>query len=493
MSEGSAAAETPGGGNGQFRWQALFQRADDPLFVLNRRRSLLFVNHAWEKLTGLPTGEARHLICRRRRPVTLADSLQEILSHVLCPPPEALQGEATRVRRLLPGGQAPRWWDVEFTPVREEGRLLALLGRIVPVPARETEAGASSPGFPVQPPLPPRLASLRQQVQERLTTFLPSDEMPVQRRLADQLRLAARVRTPVVLIGEAGCGKRTLARLIHAQSPQRERSFAALDCTRLPAWSVAALLLSDAGVLQRRQLGTIYLNEPGRLPRDIQLLLWQSLLQASEAESVECESTENSPELLPRMLAGFSTDPRGQIASGQLLEELFCALDTLRVELPPLRERAIELPLLIERCLARLNDDGEKPVSGLTSEAMEMLTRHAWPGNLFELVQTLGQARQRTRGERITVDDLPLSVRLRQRLEEVPGQEPGRLPPLDEVLEQVERRLIVLALERTRGHKARACELLGIWRPRLLRRMEALHITDPASTPEEGIVPEPED
>lgn len=480
MSEGPAAAEPSGGERGQFRWQALFQRAEDPLFVLNRRRTLLFVNHAWEKLTGLPAGEARQLVCRRRRPVTLDDPLPEILAHVLCPPPEALQGDAIRVRRLLPSGSLPRWWDVEFTPLSEHGRLLALIGRIRQVPS---DAGTGLPGIDLQPPLPPRLATLRQQVQQELALLLPRDDFPSQRRLADQVRLASQVRIPVVLIGERGSGKKTLARLIHTQGPQRERAFAALDCTRLPAWSVAALLLVDTGTAQRRQLGTIYLHEPGRLPRDMQLLLWERLLRT-------VDSASEDQELLPRLLAGFSTDPQGQIASGHLLEELFCALDTLRLELPPLRERQGELPLLLAHCLSRLQTDGEKSVRKLTPEALEMLSQHTWPGNLAELLQVLDQARQCAAGERITADDLPLSVRLN--VGQVSNAPPCH-PPLDEVLEQVERRLIVLALQRTRGHKAKACELLGIWRPRLLRRMEALHITDPVPLTDEGSEPETED
>jgi len=473
-------AETP---DKPVRWQALFQRADDPLFVLNRRRTILFVNRAWEKLTRMSASEARRLVCRRRRPVTLADTPQDILSYLLCPPPEAMQGETTQVRRLLPGGSTPQWWDVEFTPLREKGRL-RLLGRIVPLPAVQG---------PAAPPMPPRLAALRQQVQRRLNLFLPADNLPTLRRLAEQVRLASGLLCPVVLIGEPGSGKQTLARLIHAHSPQRERSLAVLDCTRLPVWSVAALLLADAGAGQRRQLGAIYLHEPGRLPRDLQLLLWERLLHPAETLGEERDAPEpsplpprgDSPESLPRLLVGFSSDPRGQIAAGQLLEELFCALDTFRLELPPLRCRLAELPLLIERCLARLNSDGEKSIAGLAPQTLEMLARHPWPGNLAELLQVLDQARQRSASERITADDLPFSLRLPQRLDETPGRAPDALPRLDEVLEQVERRLIVMALERTKGHKGKAAEMLGVWRPRLLRRMQALRITDPAPAPGE--------
>ncbi len=230
MSAGPPAPDPPAERpDRDFRWQALFQRTDDPLFILNRRRTLLSVNRAWEKLTGLSASEARHLVCRRRRPVTLADTPQDILAYLLCPPQEALRGETVQVRRLLPGGSPPRWWDVEFTPLREKGRL-RLLGRIVPVQGSHHAPRDETITRSVMATMPPRLAALRQQVQRRLNLFLPSEAVPTLRRLAEQVRLAAELRCPVVLLGEPGSGKQTLARLIHAHSPQRERSFAALDC-----------------------------------------------------------------------------------------------------------------------------------------------------------------------------------------------------------------------------------------------------------------------
>src|SRR4051794_29736372 len=97
----------------RFRWQALFQRVDEPLFVLNRRRALVFVNQAWQRLTGLSATEARQISCRRRT-ITVADSPHDVLAHLLHPPPEVMHGESARVRRLLPArAAAPRWWDIE--------------------------------------------------------------------------------------------------------------------------------------------------------------------------------------------------------------------------------------------------------------------------------------------------------------------------------------------------------------------------------------------
>jgi DNA-binding NtrC family response regulator len=160
------------------------------------------------------------------------------------------------------------------------------------------------------------------------------------------------------------------------------------------------------------------------------------------------------------------------VAAGRLLEELHWRLSTLVLEVPPLRERRADLPALAERFLGA----GEKSGMGLTPAAWEALAAHAWPGNLAELRRVLLAASARAAGERIDLDDLPMALREARLIEHDPARTAGGSLALEEVLAQVERRLIRLALARARGNRSRAAELLGIHRPRLLRRMEALGI-----------------
>src|SRR5690242_19641523 len=103
-----------------FRWQSLFQRAGEPFFLLNRRRRILFVNRAWEKLTGLAATEARGLQCLRRS--SLPHDPWDVVIRAICsPPPDVLQGRPGRARRLVPRtGSTPRWWDLEFFPLHNE-------------------------------------------------------------------------------------------------------------------------------------------------------------------------------------------------------------------------------------------------------------------------------------------------------------------------------------------------------------------------------------
>jgi transcriptional regulator with AAA-type ATPase domain len=441
------------------RWQGLFQQADEPLFLLDRRRRLRFVNRAWEALASMTAEDAVGLLCRRQRPVGSADPPEDVIAHALCPPPEVLLGRMGRARRLLPGRDSGRrWWDVEFFPLRREGGLFAVLGRVTLIVGVE--------GGPL-PPLPERVVALRQRVADRHGSALLASDLPSIRRLADQVRLASQVTVPALFVGEPGTGKETLARAVHFGGADREGSFAALDCARLPPVALAAVLFDPRG--PRHRLATVYLNEPGRLPRELQLRLCDLLRQV--------EPTGARP---PRVLAGMTRDPAEEVRSGRLLEELACSLATLRLDIPPLRQRLTDLPLLVEGMLVRVQEDQDDlTVIGVGPDAWEVLRAHSWPGNLRELHAVLAGAVARSQGDRLSAADLPGELRLVQALGRTSvGPRPQSLP-LDQLLELVERRLIEQALRQTRGNKARAAEMLAIWRPRLLRRMEALGIADP--------------
>src|SRR5215471_12374634 len=133
-----------------FRWQALFQHCSEPLFVLNRQRRVLFVNRAWEALTGLAQTEVKGQVCRRRPRGIIAEKTELVLS-ALTPPPEVMAGEPGQARRAA--GAAPGWWQVRYFPLRGEHGLVAVVGTIV--------ALAWPHGAVVQP-LPEKLEALRQ-------------------------------------------------------------------------------------------------------------------------------------------------------------------------------------------------------------------------------------------------------------------------------------------------------------------------------------------
>lgn len=448
MTEAGSRSEEPRRG---FRWQALLQGSADALFVLDRRRRLLFVNAAFETLAALTLEQVRGLLCRRPRPPG-GDALPEdVVAHVLTPPAEVLQGTSARLRRLYHDRGAkgapspPVWWDVEFLPFRQEDGFF-VVGRIVPV----ASAAPAPPGAPEV--LPERLVSLRRRAAERYGFGLLESRCPAMARLGRQVRLALQVRGPVLLVGEAGSGKTALARLIHHQGSDAESAFAALDCERLPADAVTALLAGESPALAA--VGTVYLRQPSALPREMQTFLCQRLSTGDER---------------PRVLAGLCSPVADLLREGKLLEELAGLLSPLTLEVPPLRQRLDDLPRLAEGMLARM----EGGPFTLTPAAMEMLRGYGWPGNLGELFTVLDDSRSRASQGRIDVADLPAKLRLNERL----SREAGRAAapaPLSELLAQVERRLIEVALRRARGNRSKAAEALGLSRSQLQRRMKAL-------------------
>jgi transcriptional regulator with PAS, ATPase and Fis domain len=443
------------GGAAEFRWQALFQRSAQPLFLLNRQRRILFVNKAWEKLTALPAAQVRGLACTRRR--TGEAETRESLARALCPPREVLDGKFARVYRAPPVAALAQsgLWDIEFLPIREEKGVLFILGRITPMAADSQPAALQ---------VPEKLIALRGKLADRYRFDRFDGASAVMRRVLDQARLACQTRSPVLIVGEAGTGKQWLARTIHHQGNSNDKHFAAVACAGIPESFLTGILFGDFGLLKLTGLGTLFVKEPACLPRDLQARLFDWI--------------EEPPSDSPRLIASCCQPPELDVQAGRLLEQLHYALATLVIMLPPLRERAAELPRLVELLLERLNTKAERRITGLTSAAYEVLQAYTWPGNLRELSAVLSSAGAAASSTQIDADDLPAYVRLAVKMDQTPGAVKERLLPLDSLLEKAERRLILYALKLAQGNKTRAAELLSIWRPRLIRRMEALGIKD---------------
>jgi transcriptional regulator with PAS, ATPase and Fis domain len=435
----------------EFRWQSLFRRCDEPLFLLNRQRRILFVNPAWEVLTGIAAENARGLVCRRRGLAAAGE--QRGITQALSPPPEAIGGKPIRVRRtLVLGKPGPISCEIDFLPLLQGNSLLAVLGKLRRLP---DESGGG-------PALPERLLTLRHEVARHYSAENWESKCPAWRLVVNQIRLAAHSGGPGTIRGEPGAGKRWVARAIHCQDPTRRGPFVSLDCARLPAQALTALIEDDSKILRSARFGTLYLREPQRLPRDVQQHL--------------CDWIDDSDEPTPRILAGCSTELEEVLSSGLLIEELYCALAATTIVVPPLRERLPDLTALAEALFERLPPTDLERRS-LTPAAWDLLHRHRWPGNLTELLAVLRSAAGRAANSTIDVQHLPNYLR-RAAAQEPPAIARAKVLPLDSLLQEVERRMIVLALRQAQGNKSQAAELLSIWRPRLLRRMQFLGIAD---------------
>jgi PAS domain S-box-containing protein len=418
----------------EFRWQTFFQHADEPIFLVNRRRRLLFANRAWEACTGLRLADVRGRACRR----TASRDREEQVLAALAPPADALDGRPCHVRRRAAAGGGA-WWQIGFFPLRRADGLLGILGRITVLrPAGEAAFT-----------LPEKLMALRDRHAGPYDLDGLVGTQPAVQRLRAQARLAAQTRVPVALVGEAGTGQHWLARAIHHAGADRQKYFATLDCARLPAPALEDVLFGPR--TSRLSLGAIYLRDPAGLPRELQERL---------ADGLRDENADG-----PRLFAGFTTDPHHEVKAGRLLEALHCRLTALTIPVPPLRERLADLAWWIDVLLARARELHGHGVRGASAEAEAVLQAHAWPGNVRELAGVLLAAAGRAKGEQLDAADLPFHLRHPP----LPGE---KAFPLDRLLEEAERRLIVAALTLARNNRTKAAELLQIWRPRLLRRME---------------------
>ncbi len=426
----------------------LFDRSSDPVFVLNNRRRLRYANPAWEKLARQSLEDAYNLHCIR-------DRRASPLAQALSPPPEVLAGNIGQTRRAAPPSKVgPPWWDISFLPLMGPEGLLGIVGRIAVV-------GSSS--GPRTRSLPEGLVQLRHRLIGRYTFAGLESDRPAFDRIAEQARLASRNNAPIAIVGEPGSGKSFLARAIHYQGISAEKSFIPIDCSALSVTATEYLLFGEAGLASPERVGSIYLRGAAALPRELQLRLLTRLSQSHDDS--------------PRVIAGFSADPVGEVASGRLLDELDMSLRIQVIQLLPLRARLAELPKIAEEFLQRIDQGAEQRSSRISAAAIDQLREYEWPGNLRELASVLANAAKTARGGQIEPEHLPESLRgMRPNVAKHAAHD--RQMPLAPTLKDVQRRLILFALWRSRGQKAAAARYLDLSRSELWRRMGEMNIGD---------------
>jgi DNA-binding NtrC family response regulator len=459
----------------------LWQLAREPIFWLDPMLKVLWVNQAWESLTGYRADSVVGLTCQAHGPTRLGDLADLCAS--FHPPPESLTGQPAGTHSLIfhVSGEAT-WHRLEFWPFRDEHDcLIGLLGLVRSANSPPSVLDSQASQLHIQ------LLLIRRRLQERygfdsLVGFGPSH-----RRLLDQVRLAATSTIPVLIVGEAGTGKRQVARTIHQNGPGRQQPFIPFDCGALPVeilerelFGTDTCATADSEPLPRpggsarprlslRDGSTLLIHEILMLPRDLQERLAASL------------------DMPVRLLATTALDPQSALESEQLRPELYFALTTLVVRLQPLRERRDELPALAQHLLERANQRGGKQKTGFSPQAISALITYDWPGNLRELARVIDHAHTQSEGggPLIAAEDLPASIRGHQGGGYPPPAQPNPIKPLDELLTEVERRLIETALRHARDNKSRAAELLGISRPRLYRRIKELNLPDDGELPDD--------
>ncbi len=284
----------------------------------------------------------------------------------------------------------------------------------------------------------------------------------------------------VLVLGESGTGKEIVARLLHAQSLRAAGPFVAVNCGAIPSELLESELFGHergaftgattvrAGLFQVAAGGTIFLDEIGELSSAMQVKLLR-VLQDNEIRPVGSDRTLHVD---VRVIAATNRDLAAAVAEGRFREDLYYRLNVVPIEIPPLRERRSDVPLLVEHALERVQSKSTVGAITISEEALALLWEYDWPGNVRELENLVERLVVLADDPVIEPQDLPVAVRTffsRKRLAKISLPDAGI--DLTRAVTEYETRLIEEALRRARGSKVGAARLLGIGRTTLITKL----------------------
>jgi two-component system response regulator HydG len=293
-------------------------------------------------------------------------------------------------------------------------------------------------------------------------------------RLFERIARVAPSPAPVLITGETGVGKELVARAVHRASGRGP--FVPVNCGALPDQLLESELFGHArgaftgaerdttGLFEAAHQGSLFLDEIVELP----LALQPKLLRALESGEVRRVGEVESRAVDVRILAASHRDLDGAVEEGVFRDDLYWRLNVLHLEVPPLRERPADIPLLVESFLADLGERLAGPPPRIAPTALGALVGYPWPGNVRQLFNVLERAAAFGEGAEVALEDLPDDVRTAGRAAAIVRDAAERAATLAEV----EREYIFEILQRTSGNKTRAAELLGIPRRTLYRRLD---------------------
>ncbi len=319
---------------------------------------------------------------------------------------------------------------------------------------------------------------------------------PPMRQLFDTVRQAAPTQATVLLQGETGTGKELVAQAIHRLSTRSKGPFVAVHCAALASNLLESELFGHekgafTGALARRRGrfemadgGTLFLDEISEIDASVQV----KLLRVLEERAFERVGGDATQEVDIRLIAATNRDLHARVAEGKFREDLYFRLDVVRIDLPPLRERAEDVPLLCDRFVREFSDRNGKAVDGITAEAVGLLMAYRWPGNVRELRNTIEKMVVLARGPKLTPRDVPPNIRQEAQQAGVDGRGGGVLLPPGAVdsLAEAEKAMILRALRKHHDNRTQAAAELGISRRTLHRKLNAYARELAASPAEEG-------
>ncbi len=295
---------------------------------------------------------------------------------------------------------------------------------------------------------------------------------PRMQRVYKLIEKVAQHSYPVLILGESGTGKELVSRSIHFSGPRSNKPFSPVDCSALVPTLIESELFgyvkgaftgaqqSKQGLFEAAGEGTLFLDEIGDLPVDLQA----KLLRALQEHEVKPVGSNDRVGIRARVIAATNRDLEASIRAGSFRQDLYFRLNVVQIKLPALRDRRVDIPLLVNAFLEKFSDPA-RPIHTISEEAMRRIMAYDWPGNIRELENAIERAVALGSGPILHVGDLPSNLQYTST---------EKLPEGDEMvpLEALERRAIFRALRETAGDKLAAARLLGIGKTTLYRKLK---------------------
>jgi DNA-binding NtrC family response regulator len=317
---------------------------------------------------------------------------------------------------------------------------------------------------------------LRQQVHSRYGFENIIGQSARMREIFELVTHVSDLAVNVLIVGESGTGKEMIARAVHQNSARAARSFIPINCAAIPETLLESELFgyvrgafTDArkdrrGLFQAANGGVLFLDEISEIPLSLQA----KLLRVIEDKEVRPLGTNLGEKVDARLVSACNRDPESLVQEGRFRQDLYYRLNVIRIDLPPLRERTEDIPVLIEHFMRKFSEQIHRKLEGIEPEALEALTSYHWPGNIRELEHTIERAVLLGKEARIGLQDFPPSLVARN---------DHVLPLADAIaksytLKDLEKEYIMRVMETVGGNKTEAAKTLGVDRTTLYRKLE---------------------
>jgi len=434
---------------------AILESISDGVFTVDREWRITSFNRAAEQITSTPRREAIGRLC------------SEVFRCSMCESECAL-------RKTLRSGKPV---------IGKTGYIINARGERIPISVSTAvlrdSAGRIIGGAETFRDLG-ELEALRQELDGRFRAGELISHSPLMQRVFEVLPAIAASPSTVLILGETGTGKELLARTIHELSPRRKGPFIAVNCGALPDTLLESELFGyKAGAFTGAQRnkpgrfslaggGTLFLDEIGQVSAALQIRLLR-VLQERTYEPLGATRSETAD---VRILAASNVDLTEETRQGRFREDLYYRINVVRIELPPLRRRKEDLPLLAGQFIARFNSVQKKQITGIAPEALSLLMAHDWPGNVRELENVIERAFVLCREGEIGINHLPDELTARDKM-------PTTGMAIRTARDLLDARTIQAALEESGYRRIAAARLLGIHKTTLFRKIKKLGISLP--------------